>query len=110
MDIETYFEHFAPDDIRIKGTRIGIESVLYEYIHREQPAKNIARRFPSLTLEQIYATILYYHQNTQQLDSYITEWLEFGRKMREEQRRNPPPVVVRLRVLKQQGQRASIVS
>ena len=32
MNIEEYFDHLAPDDIRIKGTRVGIESVLYEFI------------------------------------------------------------------------------
>jgi hypothetical protein len=33
MELESYFDFLAPDDIRIKGTRIGIETVLYEYIH-----------------------------------------------------------------------------
>jgi uncharacterized protein (DUF433 family) len=59
MQLEDYFDFQAPDDIRIKGHRIGIESVLYEYIHRHQTAEEIARRFETLTLEQIYATILY---------------------------------------------------
>jgi len=34
MELESYFDFFAPDDIRVKGTRVGIETVLYEYIHR----------------------------------------------------------------------------
>ena len=102
IDINNYFEHLAPDDIRIKGTRIGIESVLYEYIHREQSPEAIVKIFPSLTLEKIYATILYYLRNKEKIDAYITEWLEYGQQMREEQDRNPPPVVVRLRELKNQ--------
>lgn len=36
INIEEYFDYLAPDDIRIKGTRVGIESILYEFIHREQ--------------------------------------------------------------------------
>ena len=104
MDINNYFDHLAPDDIRIKGTRIGIESVLYEYIHREQTPEEIVNSFPSLTLEKVYATILYYLQNKQAIDNYMTEWLEYGKRMREEQERNPPPVVVRLRELKAQRQ------
>jgi hypothetical protein len=32
MQLQDYFTILAHDDIRIKGTRIGIESVLYEYI------------------------------------------------------------------------------
>jgi uncharacterized protein (DUF433 family) len=103
MNINDYFDNLAPDDIRIKGTRIGIESVLYEYIHREQPPEAILKSFPSLTLDKIYATILYYLCNKQTIEAYMTEWLAYGRRMREEQDRNPPPVVVRLRELKAQG-------
>ena len=57
MDLDSYFDFLAPDDIRIKGTRIGIESVLYEYIHRGQAPDAIAARFHTLnragTLEVI---------------------------------------------------------
>ncbi len=38
MQVEGHFDFIAPDDIRIKGSRIGIESVLYEYIYRELTA------------------------------------------------------------------------
>ena len=99
------YDFLAADDIRLRGSRVGIESVLYEYIHREQSPEAIADRFPSLTIEQIYATILYYLRNRAAVDAYLADWLEYGRKAREEQRRNPPPVVVRLQALKaaQQG-------
>ena len=106
MQLEDYFDFLAPDDIRIKGSRIGIESVLYEYIHREQSPEAIATRFPTLTLEQVYATILYYLHNREKIEAYIADWLEYGRRMREAQDRNPPPVVVRLRALKAERQKA----
>jgi uncharacterized protein (DUF433 family) len=106
MQLEDYFAFLAPDDIRIKGSRIGIESVLYEYIHREQSPEAIAIRFPTLTLEQVYATILYYLHNREKIEAYIADWLEYGRRMREEQDRNPPPVIVRLRALKADRQKA----
>lgn len=108
MQLEEYFDFFAPDDIRIKGHRIGIESVLYEYIFREQPPEAIVRRFPALSLEQIYATVLYYLQNREKIDAYMTGWLEYGRRAREEQKRNPPPVVERLRVLKAEREKATV--
>lgn len=98
--LENYFDFLAEDDIRIKGTRIGIESVLYEYIHRDQTPEEIARRFPTVTLEQVYATILYYLHNRAVVDAYIADWLEWSRQVREEQERNPPPFVLRLRALK----------
>jgi uncharacterized protein (DUF433 family) len=108
MQLEDYFNFLDPYDIRLKGSRIGIESVLYEYIFREQTPEAIARRFPTLTLEQIYATILYYLHNREQIDAYMTEWLEHGQRMREEQERNPPPVVTRLRALKVERQKTPI--
>ncbi len=36
MGLNEYFDFLAPDDIRIKGHRIGIETVLYEYLYRER--------------------------------------------------------------------------
>jgi len=100
MKLEDYFDFLAPDDIRVKGHRVGIESVLYEYLFRERKPEEIAQRFPSLALEQIYATILYYLHNRAKVEAYMKEWLEWGERMRAEQDRNPPPVVVRMRALK----------
>ena len=102
MKLESYFDFLAPDDIRIKGTRIGIESVLYDYIYRKQTAEQIADRFPTLKLQQIYATILYYLDNREKTEAYLLDWLSFSRKVREEQAENPPPVVLRLRKLKEE--------
>jgi hypothetical protein len=42
MQLEDYFDFLAPDDIRLKGSRIGIETILYEYIYRARtPEENI---------------------------------------------------------------------
>ena len=51
MELEAYFDFLAPDDIRIKGTRVGIESVLYEYIHRDRTPEVIQAHYPTLTLD-----------------------------------------------------------
>lgn len=102
MLLEDCFDFLAQDDIRIKGTRIGIESVLYEYIRRAQSPEEIAQRFHTLTLDQVYATILYYLRNKESVSAYLADWLEFGDRMREEQDRTPPPVVRKLRELKAQ--------
>lgn len=100
MNLDTYFDILAPDDIRIKGSRIGIESVLYEYVHRGQTAEAIAARFPSITLEQVYAAILWYLRDRERLAAYLADWLAFSAAARERQERNPPPVVLKLRQLK----------
>ncbi len=106
MEIEGYFEFLEQDDIRLKGTRIGIETILYEYIYREQTPESIVNLYPTLTLEQIYATILYYLHNRDKLDAYMTDWLEYGHSMRAAQDLNPPPFLIRLRTLKTKHQKA----
>ncbi len=107
MQIETYFNFLAEDDIRIKGTRIGIESVLYEYIHRSQTPEAIADRYHTVTLEQVYATILYYLQNREKVGAYLEDYLEYCRKAREEYEKNPPPGVVRLRKLLEEREKTA---
>jgi uncharacterized protein (DUF433 family) len=104
MQLEDYFNFLAPDDIRLKGSRIGVESILYEYIFRAQTPEEIVQRFPTLSLEQVYATLLYYHHKKEEMDKYMTEYIEWGRRMREEQERNPSPAVVRLNELRKQRQ------
>jgi len=96
MKLEDYFDFLSPDDIRIHGSRAGIENVLYEFIHRARTPEEIAETFPTISLEEVYATILYYLHNKTAVHNYFTAWLEFGRKAREEQRRNPPPELVEL--------------
>lgn len=100
MNIEEYFDFLRPDDIRLKGTRIGIESVLYEYLHKGRMPEEIAERLHTVTLEQVYATILYYLQNKESVTRYIADWLEWGRQMREQQEQNPSPTFARMRALK----------
>lgn len=100
MQLEDYFDFLAPNDIRLKGHRIGIESILYEYLHNEQTPEEIAVCFPTLSLEQIYATILYYLHNQEQINKYMTDWLEHGQRMREEQARHPTPAMLKLRQIR----------
>lgn len=87
--LEQYFIFLAPDDIRLQGTRIGIETILYDYIYRSHTPEEIAKTYPSLNLEQVYATILYYLHNQEEVSQYIANWLEWGYQMREQQKQNP---------------------
>lgn len=100
MQLEEYFNVLAPDDIRLKGTRIGIESILYEYIYRCKTPEEIAEQFHTVTLEQVYATILYYLHYQSKVDAYLADWLEFSRNLREEQQRNPSPARIRFRQIR----------
>ena len=97
----------AENDIQIKGTRIRIETVLYEYIHDGKTPEAIADRYHTVTLEQVYATILYYLQNQEKVGAYLEDYLEYCRKAREEYEKNPPPGVLRLRQLMAERQSES---
>ena len=98
--LEDNFMFLAENDIRLKGTRVGIETILYEYIHNSKLPVVIADHYYySLTVEQVYATLLYYLQNQEKVGAYLEDYLEYCRKAREEQAKNPSPAVVRLRKL-----------
>ncbi len=84
-----YFTVLADNDIRIKGTRIGIEHILYEYIHNAKSSEAIAPLFPTVTLEQIYATILYYLQSPVAIGAYVSDWLDYTLKAEAEQDQDP---------------------
>src|SRR5437764_13652258 len=96
MQLEDYFVVLAENDIRIKGTRIGIETVLYDFIHRLRSPEEIARTYPSLNLEQVYATILYYLHNQVTVSKYLADWMEWGRVMHRQQAANLSPEMQRL--------------
>ena len=104
---ESNFEFLSEADIRIKGTRIGIESVLYESLHLSQTPEEIVHRFHTLTLELVYATILYYLQNPIKVGDYLANNLQYCQTFREEYEKNPPPGVVRLRELIAERQNVS---
>ena len=98
--LEDNFMFLAENDIRLKGTRVGIETILYEYIHNSKTPVLIANHYYySLTVEQVYATLLYYLQNQEKVGAYLEDYLKYCRKAREEQAKNPSPAVVRLRKL-----------
>ena len=98
--LENNFTFLAENDIRVKGTRVGIETILYEYIHNSKLPEVIADHYYySLTVEQVYATILYYLQNQEEVGAYLDDYLKFCQNAREENEKDPSPGAVRLREL-----------
>ena len=100
MDLSQYFEAIGPDEIRIAGTRVGIEVVITAYQDGYSP-EAIALDYPSLILEQIHATITYYLQNRDALDAYLARLDARFTATRARQESQPaPPVIARLRGLR----------
>ena len=94
--MENYFDFLSPDDIRIKGTRVGIETVLDDYLRGASPEEIVAR-YRTLTLEQVYATITYYLHKQEEIDNYLERWRAYTEAAWQEQQRNPPEFVRELR-------------
>jgi len=104
MKLEDYFDFLTPNDIRVKGTRVGIETILLDYLELGLFPEDIVMRYPTLSLEAVYATITYYWHNQERMDTYLQEWREHSERMRREQERHPPLAVQRLRTMIHQRQ------
>jgi uncharacterized protein (DUF433 family) len=96
VELESYFEFLSEDNVRIKGTRVGIETVLDDYLEGASP-EEIAARYRTLSLEQVYATITYYLHNRAKVDAYLEAWRRYTDQAWQEQERNPSEFVLRLR-------------
>jgi len=101
MRLEDYFDFLAPNDIRLKGTRVGIETVLTDYLDLGLFPEQIATRYRTLSLEQVYATLTYYWRYREQVDAYLHTVDEEIERQRREQDLHPSPAVQRLRDLAQ---------
>src|SRR4051794_34380025 len=85
MQLEDYFDFETIDTkfgrverIRIKGHRIGIEHVVGYFKEGFSPEMIACDVYPSLNLEKIYATILYYEANKEKVEAYIRRGDEVG--------------------------------
>jgi uncharacterized protein (DUF433 family) len=99
MHLEEYFDILSPDDIRIKGHRIGIDDILERYLEGYTP-EEIVQYYGTLRPVEVYATITYYHQNRWDVEAYLARLHTWREQHRQEiQAQKPPPVVQRLRLL-----------
>ena len=103
MRLEDYFDFLGTDDIRIKGHRVGIDDVLVYYVEGFS-AEEIGARFPSVTLEEIHATITYYLHNRAEVDALLTRLAAWREGRYQTAIANPSALAQRLRELKAQRQ------
>lgn len=102
MQLEDYFDFLAPNDIRVKGTRVGIETILWDYLDLGLFPEQIAARYRTLSLEQVYATLTYYWRNRERVEVYLRAVEKEVERQRQEQDRHPSLAVQRLRELARQ--------
>ena len=97
-----YLEMRSADDIRVKGTRVGLEHVLSAYLAGSLP-EEIALEFPTVTLEQVHGVIAWFLGHREMAGAYLLNWQGRARKMRTEQSASDQAEVVqRLRRLSEE--------
>lgn len=101
MQLEDYFEFLSPDDIRIKGHRVGIDNVIGYYLNGYTPEEIVAN-LSTLSLEKVYATITYYLHNRAEVDAYLLRLAKWREQRYQASLANPSPVAQRLKALKAQ--------
>jgi uncharacterized protein (DUF433 family) len=58
------------DSYRISGTRVSLDSVVYDYLSGLSP-EGIADNFETLSLEQVYGAITFYLSHRDEVDLHL---------------------------------------
>jgi uncharacterized protein (DUF433 family) len=101
MQLEDYFDVLSADDILVRGTRVPIQTVLWDYLELGLFPEQIATRYRTLSIEQVYATITYYWHDRERVEAYLKRVERELDRQRREQNAHPSPAVERLRQLAQ---------
>lgn len=73
LDDDRYIEPYAPDDLRVRATRVGVEHILTAYLAGRLP-EEISLDYPTTTLDQVYGVIAWYLRNRNEVDEYLANW------------------------------------
>lgn len=75
------FHRDADGVLRVGGTRVTLD-VLIRAFQEGATAEEIAFRYPTLDLADIYATITYYLQNRDEVEAYLAERDQLADRMK----------------------------
>jgi uncharacterized protein (DUF433 family) len=84
--------------IRIRGTRVSLDSVIYAFEEGETP-EEIMDSFPTLKLADIYAVIAFYLRHRDQVQAYLEESRQRAEVMRQKIEQICPPDGFRERLM-----------
>ncbi len=94
MVVEEYIEFVSEQAIRVKGTRIGIETIARDYQLGATPDE-IILRYPTLSLLQVYAVLTYYLANQPMVEAYLERVRQSQEEAWQEQQQQHPSEFVR---------------
>jgi len=88
---------------RVAGSRVSLDSIVYCFREGLSP-ESIQESFPSLSLEQVYAAIVFYLGNQEMVDKYLREGERLSEEMHTESRRRNADLITRLRRTRHESQ------
>src|ERR1700686_2854555 len=71
--------------LRIEGTRITVNQIVTLY-EQGYNAEEIANQYPHLTMAQVYAALLHYHTNQEEIDAGLAREKQETEKLEREHR------------------------
>ena len=77
-----YLDRHAPDDVRVRGTRVDLSVVVEQYTSGRVPEETTLE-YPTLTAEAVYGVIAYYLGNREAVDRYVALTKERARARRD---------------------------
>lgn len=96
---------YATDEgvVRIKGTRVSLDTVIGAF-QNGSTAEQIAYKYPSLNLADIYAVITYYLRHQQAVEAYLAQQRQEAERVRQQVEERFSPSGVRERLLARRRQ------
>ena len=85
-------------EIRITGSRIPLQFLVYEYCNGAT-AEDIVAHYPSLRLADVHATLSYYLSHKTEVDKYVLEQEKLANDLREKIEQRFPQNGLRQRLL-----------
>ena len=86
------------DVVRVTGTRVSLDTVIVAF-QNGSTAEQIAYKYPSLNLADIYAVISYYLRHRQEVDAYLAQQRQETEEIQREVEERFSPTGVRERLL-----------
>lgn len=96
---KTYVRKDDHGGYRVSESRIMLESIVTRFREGDSP-ETIRENYPVLSLEDVYGAITFYLAHRQEVDAYVQGRETAFEGMRTEAENDLPPVVQRLRRLK----------
>lgn len=104
MMVEEYLDFLSERTIRVKGTRIGIETIVRGY-HLGATSEEIVLRYPTLSLLQVHAVLTYYLANQPMVEAYLERVRQSQEEAWQEQQQRPSEFARSLRARLEQQRR-----